>query len=374
MFLSIIIPIWNDEKFLAECLNSCLTQDIPYDDYEIICVDDGSTDRTPDILADYAKKYPNVVVINKEHGVGFGRNIGMDHAKGEYLWFVDHDDLVEENCLAYLKGKIEETGCERLVFPYYIFYDAFTHDELQLKAKKQLPVINNEYIDLVVWTSLVSRAFLDKNNIWPHSLVLGDRKAGLGVDSFFVLECRMEDVKEVRLEERPFYYYRQHAGQDTKNVSPEAKNKQAESVYSIALAHADHARIYKDLYEKEKSANGRASIETTRKMIMWTRSAGSAFATQGRDKFRNGIEYMKKLGVFWKKTPEEYKSICSCKDYIKGKHTNGIIRSVLCYYSFIPTFLYLYKITDYKHYLHVLKEKSRKSGWLKKLKNKLCGR
>jgi len=60
MFLSIVIPIYNDEKYIRECLNSCLNQDIPHDDYEIICVDDGSTDRTPEILQKYESQYDNI--------------------------------------------------------------------------------------------------------------------------------------------------------------------------------------------------------------------------------------------------------------------------------------------------------------------------
>ena len=83
MFLSIIIPIWNDEKYLEECLDSCLEQDISKDDYEIICVDDGSTDRTPEILRDYAARYTNIHVITKQHGYayGYGRNIGYEKAE-----------------------------------------------------------------------------------------------------------------------------------------------------------------------------------------------------------------------------------------------------------------------------------------------------
>ena len=89
MFLSIVIPIWNDEKYLNECLDSCLNQELPRDEYEIICVDDGSTDRTPEILQDYADKYSNIRVITKQHGsqFGSGRMIGMAAAKGDYLWF-----------------------------------------------------------------------------------------------------------------------------------------------------------------------------------------------------------------------------------------------------------------------------------------------
>ena len=121
MFLSIVIPIYNDEKFLNECLDSCLDQELSKDDYEIICVDDGSTDRTPEILNDYAARYPNIRLIFKQHGheYGYGRNIGLEAAVGEFIWFVDHDDIVAHNALDELKQITENNpDYDRYAFPY----------------------------------------------------------------------------------------------------------------------------------------------------------------------------------------------------------------------------------------------------------------
>ena len=68
MFLSFIVPVYNTEKYLEECLDSLLTQDIPYDDYEIVCVNDGSTDGSCKILKAYSERYSNIVVVDKENG------------------------------------------------------------------------------------------------------------------------------------------------------------------------------------------------------------------------------------------------------------------------------------------------------------------
>ena len=98
--LSIIIPVYNTEEYLPRCLNSCLEQDLLANEYEIIAINDGSSDNSLQILNAYALKYPNIRVINQENrGLGATRNRGLNLAIGEYIWFVDSDDWVLENCL-----------------------------------------------------------------------------------------------------------------------------------------------------------------------------------------------------------------------------------------------------------------------------------
>lgn len=100
MFLSFIVPVYNTEKYLAECLDSLLEQDIPYEEYEIICVNDGSTDGSLDILRRYAEAHSNVIVVDKENGgVASARNAGLDAACGDYIWFFDSDDIIHPNIL-----------------------------------------------------------------------------------------------------------------------------------------------------------------------------------------------------------------------------------------------------------------------------------
>ena len=99
-YISIIIPAYNVETYLEECLLSLVNQNISANDYEIICVDDGSTDNTVNILDKYKNKYDNIIVIHqKNQGVSSARNKGLDIAKGDYIWFVDSDDIVVYNTL-----------------------------------------------------------------------------------------------------------------------------------------------------------------------------------------------------------------------------------------------------------------------------------
>ena len=100
--LSIVALVYNLEKYLPRCLDSLVNQTLK--EIEILCVDDGSTDSAPQIIDEYAKKYPQKVkAYHKEHGGEFTtRNFGLEHASGEYITFVDTDDYVEPHMIRQL--------------------------------------------------------------------------------------------------------------------------------------------------------------------------------------------------------------------------------------------------------------------------------
>ena len=114
--LSIIIPVYNVEKYLEKCLQSCLSQDIPHDEYEIIVVNDGSPDSSLAIAERIAKSATNITIITQENGgLSAARNTGMSVAKGEYIWFVDSDDWIETNCLKQLTNTLYNDKLDALV-------------------------------------------------------------------------------------------------------------------------------------------------------------------------------------------------------------------------------------------------------------------
>ena len=95
--LSILIPVYNAEKFLKRCLNSIVLQKNYNQRIEILLVNDGATDNSLSIINDFSLRYENINVISRENrGIGATRNELIENAKGKYFWFVDADDYVDE--------------------------------------------------------------------------------------------------------------------------------------------------------------------------------------------------------------------------------------------------------------------------------------
>lgn len=106
--LSIILPIYNVEKYLKECITSIVKQIDDEDDVEIILVDDGSNDGCPQICDEYTKKYPYIKTFHKKNGgLSDARNYGLNVAEGKYIYFLDSDDYISENFLSTIKKELK---------------------------------------------------------------------------------------------------------------------------------------------------------------------------------------------------------------------------------------------------------------------------
>lgn len=121
--LSIIVTVYNREKYIARCLDSLLDQSIQKSEYEIVVIDDGSEDLSGRILDDYACKHSNIRVIHKDNsGVAEARNTGLDKAEGQYITYVDSDDYVDKDCYRDLLEFAENKNCDILICDYYKVY------------------------------------------------------------------------------------------------------------------------------------------------------------------------------------------------------------------------------------------------------------
>lgn len=126
--VSVIVPVYNVQKYLNQCVDSLLAQDMT--DYEIILVDDGSTDGSGSICDSYQKANDNVVSIHqKNQGVSVARNTGIESAKGKWITFVDSDDWAEPDLLKKAVGKAESFDADILFFSYITDYEDGTGHE-----------------------------------------------------------------------------------------------------------------------------------------------------------------------------------------------------------------------------------------------------
>ena len=185
MRLSIIIPFYNVERYIAECLDSVYQQDIPEEEYEVICVNDGSPDHSRDIVLEYQKQHPNLVLVEHEVNkkLGAARNTGRSFAKGRYIWNVDSDDKIVPNCLGKLLHVCEENDLDVLEFGTIQFYEEDRKDmphvkptEGVVKGLDYLSQLSSYQVSRMcgVWRRLVRREFLDHNQIYSPEINMGE--------------------------------------------------------------------------------------------------------------------------------------------------------------------------------------------------------
>lgn len=116
--VSIIVPIYNAEQYLRRCVDSILNQE--YTDFELLLVNDGSTDASGDICEEYGDQDPRVIVIQKENtGVSDSRNRALDRARGKYLQFLDSDDWITPDATRLFVRAAEEYGCDMVISDFY---------------------------------------------------------------------------------------------------------------------------------------------------------------------------------------------------------------------------------------------------------------
>ena len=215
-YFSIILPIYNVAPYLERCVQSVLDQN--YRDYELILVDDGSTDASPEICDRLASQHDCIQVIHKENGgLASARNAGTQMAQGEYIWWVDSDDWISQDALEllynasfekkpdivkfnYIRVEQEAYPCTSCVAPGYY------HDENALTELLTAGFFRTEKFTLSACTCIYSRSFLDKN----YLRFVSERVVG-SEDYLFNLEVLLL-AKSVQIIESKLYYYEQRTG------------------------------------------------------------------------------------------------------------------------------------------------------------------
>ena len=220
--VSVCVPIYNVEKYLGECLDSIINQTLK--DIEIICVNDGSTDNSLNILKEYAQKDNRIKIIDKTNsGYGASMNMALNSAKGEYIGVIESDDFAQKDMFETLYNLAKENDADIAKSDWYKYWskNKFVKKENRISPAKAGYVTNFEKdnslvrINPSVWSGIYKREFLDDNNIRFLETPGASYQDLSFTFKLFTL------AKRVILTDKAYLYYRQ----DNINSSVKAKNK-----------------------------------------------------------------------------------------------------------------------------------------------------
>ncbi len=179
--ISVIIPVYNVEKYLEECLNSVINQE--FKNIEILCINDGSTDNSLSILEEFRNKDNRIKVFSQTNkGISAARNLGLDNAKGDYIYFLDSDDYISPDYLKNMYDKIVETNADLVINDNII---RFNDKDKKLQFPKSINpeklynidtgCIKKTLYNVAVWSKLFKKSIIDKYNIrFPEKLTSED--------------------------------------------------------------------------------------------------------------------------------------------------------------------------------------------------------
>lgn len=183
--ISVIIPVYNAEKYISHCLKSLLNQGVNKRLFEIIVIDDGSKDNSVAVVKEFEKENPQIKIYSQENkGVGAARNKGIDVAIGEYLYFIDADDYLTDNGLKYVFDCLGNIEADLVCFKSYLT-NTYNLNELvnnkdKLQFDKGVVVDGMDYINKYgykneVWWYLINKKYLENLNLkFPEGVWMED--------------------------------------------------------------------------------------------------------------------------------------------------------------------------------------------------------
>lgn len=181
--ISVIIPVYNTGPFLYNCLDTLVNQTIGIDTLDIILVDDGSTDNSPEILKSYEERYPDSfrIITKKNGGQGSARNMAFPHVKGEYILLTDSDDFLDLQWCEKMYNKAADTGADFVICDYESAYVSSDGKDIKYKGDyNHREVCDNNrdiYIDFDVclFTCLIKRDILEQSQArYPEGVIYED--------------------------------------------------------------------------------------------------------------------------------------------------------------------------------------------------------
>ncbi|WP_290148085.1 glycosyltransferase family 2 protein [uncultured Dubosiella sp.] len=244
--VSIVVPIYNVEKYLSKCIDSLIDQ--TYKNLEIILVNDGSTDQSGDIAQQYAKQDSRIrYIIQKNKGLGGARNTGLEYAKGNYILFIDSDDYIRNNMVEKMVKAMEANALDIVVCEYERVNEKGEYIERYhlpfLDHKVYDPLHQKEVLlmDPAAWNKMYKRELFEHTNLrFPDRVWYEDLRTTPKL---------IAQAKRVGFLHEPFYLYLQRASSIMNSTT---LSRQAESLQAMDdLIHYFKANHLYKTYEKE---------------------------------------------------------------------------------------------------------------------------
>ena len=210
--ISFVIPAYNVEKYIERCLDSIYHQDIEESLYEVIVIDDGSTDRTMQILERIQQNHKNLYVFSQQNqGPGSSRNLGIDKSKGKYIWFVDADDYLLENSMSAFFYEIEDEDIEIFCFPFKLIqpdgsmYDEIFPHTLTNRCMAGKDAINKGFNKWAVWMSCWNKDYINRIKLrFLPDVIRGE-------DALFAY-IGIIQARKIKIIDTPLYVYERKQG------------------------------------------------------------------------------------------------------------------------------------------------------------------
>lgn len=203
--VTIIIPVYNVEKYIRKCIESCLSQ--TYEKIEIIIIDDGSTDKSGKICDEYSKNKKIRVIHQKNSGVSKARNIGIKkYSTGKWLVFIDADDYIDPHFVEYMVSLVKKDNLDfGILTKCYISNDEVNHCEKieRVDSDRATELLLSQEVLVGCWNKIYKKSYLIKNNIFfQENLYYGE---GLN----FIIDSA-QNTNKIIISNKKLYYYRKN--------------------------------------------------------------------------------------------------------------------------------------------------------------------
>lgn len=232
--VSIIIPVYNVEEYIEECLESILAQ--TYKDIELLIVDDGSTDNSLELIREYENKFKKIRIFTQQNkGVSEARNLALNYVSGEFVLYIDPDDFLEPVMIEKMVNKAQKYNSDITICGYYLYYSKdnvnnkiFTYGINESKNLSSLEVIDmmlNYKLQGQLWNKLFKKDILINNNF--------KFEPGRYIQDIFPVFKAVLKSNNIIFVDEPLYYYRQRMSSTVNKKSKKLAEDYFHAMYSI---------------------------------------------------------------------------------------------------------------------------------------------